>query len=254
MGKRRNRNARRREKKQHRAAGALLLLAVGGLLWFWFFFKIQDVEVAGSTHYSKKQIKDIVLTGPLAENSVLAPLLCSRENTGEISFIDAVEVSYVNPNEVLITVKEKQSIGCVRYLDCYVYFDREGTVIESSVKKEDGILYFEGLTPDFVCLNQPLSVGGEDFLEAAASLSQLIEAGSRQPDNIRFDEKSVITLMYGEIQVRLGKNQYLDDKMARMEAILPQIEGQKGTLHLENITSEKKNITFENDGGAVRKK
>lgn len=231
----------------------LLLLAFGALLWFWFFFKVQDVEVAGSTHYSKEQIKDIVLKGPLAENSVLAPLLCSRENTGEISFIDAVEVSYINPNEVLITVKEKQSIGCVRYLDCYVYFDREGIAIESSVKRDEEILYFEGMEPDFVCLNQPLSVSSEQFLDAAISLSQMIESGSRHPDNIRFDEKSMLTLTYGTIQVKLGKNQYLDDKMARMEAILPQIEGQKGTLHLENITSEKKIITFENDGGSVRK-
>lgn len=232
----------------------MLILTVGGLLWFWFFFKIQDVEVAGSTHYSKEQIKDIVLKGPLAENSVLAPFLCSRDNTGEISFIDAVEVSYINPNEVLITVKEKQSIGCVRYLDCYVYFDKEGMVIESSIDREEGVLYFEGLEPDFICLNQPLSVGGDQFLDAAISLSQMIEAGSRQPDNIRFDEKSAITLTYAGIQVKLGKNQYLDDKMARMEAILPQIEGQQGTLHLENITSEKKMITFESDSGPVRKK
>ena len=179
--------------------------------------------------------------------------MCSRENTGEISFIDAVEVSYINPNEVLITVKEKQSIGCVRYLDCYVYFDREGIAIESSVKRDEEILYFEGMEPDFVCLNQPLSVSSEQFLDAALSLSQMIEAGSRHPDNIRFDEKSMLTLTYGTIQVKLGKNQYLDDKMARMEAILPQIEGQKGTLHLENITSEKKIITFENDSGSVRK-
>lgn len=244
---------KRKENKHRKGTGVLALLALGVLLWFWFFFKVQDVEVAGSTHYSKEQIKEIVLTGPLAENSVLAPLLCSRENTGEISFIDAVEVSYINPNEVLITVKEKQSIGCVRYLDCYVYFDREGIAIESSVNRNEEILYFEGMEPNYVCLNQPLSVGSDQFLDAAVNLSQMIQAGSRHPDNIRFDEKSMLTLTYGEIQVKLGKNQYLDDKMARMEAILPQIEGQRGVLHLENITSERKTITFESDSGSVRK-
>lgn len=246
-------HAGREKKKKHTIAGVILLLTAGALLWAWSFFKIQDVDVVGSTHYSEEQIRKIVLRGPLAENSVLAPLLCSRDQTEEISFIDAVEVSYIKPHEVLISVKEKQSIGCVRYLDCYVYFDQEGRVIESSVEKNGEILYYEGLEPDHICMDQLLTVKNERFLDTAISLFRIFQTDLQDPDRIQMDEKSMLTLFYGDIQVRLGKDKYLDDKMARMGAILPMLEGQKGTLHLENITAEKKTITFENAEGAVRK-
>ena len=243
----------REKKKKHRKAGLICLVVLGALLSFWSAFRIQEVSVVGSTHYSEEQIRKIVLRGPLAENSVLAPLLCSRDRTEEISFIDAVEVSYVKPHEVLISVKEKQSIGCVRYLDCYVYFDREGRAVESSVEKNGDVPYYEGMEPESICLDQPLALRSSQFLDTAVSLYQIFQTGLGSPDQIQMDEKSMLTLTYGQIQVKLGKDRYLDDKMARMQAILPILEGQKGTLHLENITSERKTITFENAEGAIRK-
>lgn len=236
-----------KRRKSIRAFLALILALAVVLSWFWSFFKVQSVEVTGTTHYSKEQIEDIFLQGPMAENSVLAPLFCSRDQTEEISFIDAVDVSYVDPGSILITVTEKQSVGCVRYLDCYIYFDREGTAIESSVEKEDGVLYFEGIELGSVCLEQPLFAGDESFLRAAVSLSQMTQKGMRIPDRIQLDRKDNFTLTYGDISVKLGKARELDDKIDRMGAILPMLEGKKGILHLENVTSEKKTVTFEED-------
>lgn len=238
----------RNNNKSRKITVLILLLLFITISWFFIFFRVRQVEVAGSTHYSDEQVKEIVLRGPLAENSVLAPLFCSRKNTGEISFIDAVEVSYVEPGSILIGVKEKQSIGCVRYLDCYVYFDREGMAIESSVEREGDIPYYEGLELDSICLNQPLCLKDGDFLRVAVNLFQMIQESVKNPDYIQIGEQSKISLVYGNVQANLGKNEYLDDKMTRMSAILPQLEGRKGILHLENVTSEKKNITFEDAG------
>lgn len=47
--------------------------------------------------------------------------------------------------------------------------------------------------------------------------------------------------------VKLGKDKYLEDKMSRMVAILPQITGEKGILHMENITESSKTVTFEKE-------
>ncbi len=235
----------RNHSKNHKITALILLALFLFIAWFFIFFRVRQVEVAGSTHYSDEQVKDIVLKGPLAGNSLLAPVFCSRKNTGEISFIDAVEVSYVEPGSILIGVKEKQSIGCVPYLDCYVYFDREGMAIESSVEKDREIPCYEGMELSSVCLNQPLCLGDGDFLRVAVSLFQMIQESDRKPDHIQIDGHGKISLIYGGVRADLGKNEYLDDKIARMSAVLPLIEGRNGTLHLENVTSEKKNITFE---------
>lgn len=236
--------------KNHRIAAIIALLLLGAVGWFFIFFRVRNVEVAGSTHYSDEQVKDIVLKGPLADNSILAPFFCSRKNTGEISFIDAVEVSYVEPDTILIGVKEKQSIGCVRYLDCYVYFDREGTAIESSVERDENIPYYAGMEPSSICLNQPMQLKDGAFLRVAVSLFQMFQESIQPPDYISVEEQSKIILVYGDVQADLGKDEYLDDKISRMAAILPQLGGRKGILHLENVTSERKNITFEDTGGA----
>ena len=49
----------------------------------------------------------------------------------------------------------------------------------------------------------------------------------------------------------LGKDEYLEDKMIRVSAILPKLSGEKGILHMENVTDSSKLITFERemDGG-----
>ena len=38
----------------------------------------------GSGHYTEKEIKAMVLRGPMAENSVLAPILYTTDDTGDI--------------------------------------------------------------------------------------------------------------------------------------------------------------------------
>ena len=78
----------------------------------------------------------------------------------------------------------------------------------------------------------------------------MFQENVQPPDYVSVDEQSKIMLVYGEVQVNLGKNECLDDKISRMSAILPQLGGRKGILHLENVTSERKNITFEDTGGA----
>ena len=47
----------------------------------------------------------------------------------------------------------------------------------------------------------------------------------------------------------LGKDEYLEDKMTRVSAILPKLSGKKGILHLENVNENSKTITFEQDLG-----
>ena len=86
-------------------------------------------------------------------------------------------------------------------------------------------------------------------MREVVSLFQMFQENVQPPDYISVEEQSKIILVYGDIQANLGKDGYLDDKMSRMSAILPQLGGRKGILHLENVTSERKNITFEDTGG-----
>ena len=44
---------------------------------FFTYYKVDSVQVRGTTHYSDEEVKKMVLRGPLASNSVLAPMIYS---------------------------------------------------------------------------------------------------------------------------------------------------------------------------------
>ena len=90
-----------------------------------------------------------------------------------------------------------------------------------------------------------LPIKGKTVLNTAVSLARIFEKNESIPDHIIFDENYQITLQYGDIQVELGQDQYLEEKMEKVIAILPLIQGKKGILHLENISDSMQNVTFE---------
>ena len=59
------------------AAGMILVLLLAGVIFFFTYYQVDEVQVMGSSHYSEKQIKKMVLRGPLASNSVLYHDFCN---------------------------------------------------------------------------------------------------------------------------------------------------------------------------------
>ena len=224
-------------------AGALLIMIV----FFFVYFHVDKVEVMGSSYYTEDEIRQMVLKGPLSKNSVLAPILYSKDATDEIPFIQAIDVSQVNNHTICISVKEIQPVGCLKYLDCYMYFDRKGIIIASSVERNMRVPFFKGLQINNVAFGDEVPFSDESMLNTSISLSRIFAKSDDVPDDIAYDESGNITLIYGDITAQLGKDKYLEDKMTRLLAILPKIAGQKGILHLENVNDDKKIITFEKE-------
>ena len=56
-----------------------------------------------------------------------------------------------------------------------------------------------------------------------------------------------MTLYFEDIRVRLGDISNIDDKIVKLKAILPELDGQKGILRMENYNENSKNITFNKD-------
>jgi cell division protein FtsQ len=56
-----------------------------------------------------------------------------------------------------------------------------------------------------------------------------------------------VTLGYGDVKVNIGELENLDEKIMQLPSILPSLEGEKGTLELQNYTSDKKSISFQRE-------
>ena len=224
--------------------GSTAVTVLAAVIFFFAFFQVKTVEVMGSDHYSEDELKEKILKGPMTSNAILAPMFYSKNAAEELPYIESFNVRRSGRNKLIISVKEKSVVGCLPYLDSYIYFDSNGYFVEGSKTRDTKVAFFDGIQPKKVVMEEKLPIK-ETVLNTAVALSTIFAKNDMVPDHIMFDDNYEISLLYADITVQLGKDEYLEDKMTRAIAILPQLEGQKGILHMENISRNSKTVTFE---------
>ena len=78
------------------------------------------------------------------------------------------------------------------------------------------------IMPDSIYINDEQAIGGDE------------------DDIVKTSE-----LHFGSVKVLVGQDEYLEEKMRRLAAILPHLNGMSGTLHLESYDEETENIIFD---------
>ena len=224
--------------------GSVAVVVLAAAVFFFTIFQVKTVEVIGNDHYTEDELKEKILKGSMTSNAILAPLFYSKNAAEELPYIESFNVRRSGRNKLIISVKEKSVVGCIPYLDSYVYFDSNGYFVEGSKTRDTKVAFFDGIQPKKVVMEEKLPIK-ETVLNTAVALSTIFAKNDMVPDHIMFDDSYEISLLYGDITVQLGKDEYLEDKMTRAIAILPQLEGQKGILHMENISRNSKTVTFE---------
>ena len=158
-----------------------------------------------------------------------------------------MDVDIVSSNSVRINVYEKAIAGYVEYLGHYMYFDKDGIIVESSNRVIEGIPFVTGLSYDHVVLHKPLPVKKTSVFLTILNVTQLLGKYEIKTDRIAFDSDSNITLYFGTARVSLGTDDFIDEKINEMQHLLPQLKGYSGTLHMENYTGEDVNFSFDMD-------
>ncbi|MCD8379411.1 MAG: cell division protein FtsQ/DivIB [Lachnospiraceae bacterium] len=228
-------------------AMVLLLLLLGGVWWFLTTYTIHTVTVEGSTHYTDEEIEDIVFQTPLDNISLILSWKYRNQNITNVAFIESIEVTVVGNDSVRIRVYEKSLAGYMEYLGQYVYFDKDGTVVEVSSQVTSGIPLVTGLQFDSVVLGEPLPVNNAEVFQYILELTNLINKYELTVDKIYFSPDSEMTLYIGSVLVSLGDSTLLTEKMMKLRDMYDELDGLSGTLHLENYTSDSSVITFTRD-------
>lgn len=227
---------------------ALLMLMGAGIVTFVEKYRVSDIIVEGSTHYTIEEITDMVVgDGFMSRNSVILSLRYRNKEIKDVPFIETMSVSVLSPTAIKITVYEKAIAGFVEYMGQYIYFDKDGTVIESSEIKTKGIPQVVGMEFDHVVLYEKLPVGDDRIFKEILDVAQLLGKYEISVDKIYFDRDYNITLYFDQARVKLGSFDNIDEKIIRLKAILPELQGKKGVLRMENYTPDTDITTFELD-------
>lgn len=229
---------------------SVMIIAV--VILFFLFgnaFTVKEVTVTGNRHYTVEQIQNIIMQGRLGKNSIYLYFKYSRKAIEDVPFIERMDVKILSPSSISITVYEKSIAGCVEYLDRYIYFDREGIVVESSSLRQNDLPYVTGLNFDYVIMYEPLPVENPEIFKSILNITQLLSKYEIRSDQIYFDSDNNITLFFGKAKVKLGSFDNIDEKMIRLQGIAPKMEGLDGTLYMDDYTENSDNdyITFQRD-------
>lgn len=259
--------------------GGIVLLLLIGVIIFLAVFHVEEVEVVGNTRYTTEDVQAEVLKGPFASNAFLMSAFRKKIQTEKMPFVSSIEVEMVSSHKLRLHVNEKQVIGYVRYLDCNMYFDKDGVVVESEVAPEvsdivqaedvdsdvvepeeirdenettynaavTDIPFVTGLKFGQVVMDEKLPVENGGVFNTVLGIARIVDKYEIQPDRVEFDDDYHITLYYGTVKVTLGPDTLLEEKITKAAAILPKLSGKSGVLHLEDYTKDTVNIIFTED-------
>ncbi len=209
-------------------------------------YTVKTVYVEGNYHYTREEIEDYVMSGPMGNNSLFLSLKYKWKEPENLPFVDALDVSILSKDTIKITVYEKALAGCIRYMDSYMYFDRDGYVVECSEVMTEGVPQITGLSFDHMVMEELLPVEDEGVFDSIMELTKLLSKYGLSADKIFFQSTGDVTVYFGDIKAALGNDRsQLENKMMRLPQLLDKLEGKKGTLRMENLTQDRTDVSFQ---------
>ena len=105
----------------------------------------------------------------------------------------------------------------------------------------------KGLTDAKLSVGAVIAPADPGVFSTLLAITKIVSKLDIIPDSIEIQNGNQFVLHYGDILIDIGQDTLLEEKMSRAAAILPQLSGMKGTLHLENFSEDTVNIIFDQD-------
>ena len=239
------------KKKRWMVKVLAVLTAIAVLLGMIYYlvstYTIKNVYVEGNLHYTGEEIKEIVMKGPLGNNSIYLSLKYRNKGIEGVPFVDVMDVQVLSPDTIKIIVYEKALAGYIEFMDNYMYFDRDGYVVENADVLTEGIPLITGFDFEYVVMGEKLPVEDEVVFTNVMDITNLLAKYELNADRIFFASKSDIIVFFDDIKVVLGNTKNLEEKIMNLPQLLSNLNGKSGTLNLGNYSEDTEMIIFTQD-------
>ncbi len=223
----------------------ILIVAAVAIKYIADNYTVTNIYVTGNTHYTNDEIIDMVLQGRMSHNSMFLSLKYRDKSIEGVPFIEKMDVDIVSQDTIRINVYEKAVAGYFAYLGRYMYFDRDGIVVESSLEPSDTVPEVMGLSFNYCIMHEKLPIENQQIFEEILDITQLLSKYQLHANRIFFDSEYNVYLYFDEIEVSLGTENFIDEKIIQLQYILPELSGKKGILEMKDFDEDTRNITFE---------
>lgn len=232
--------------KQRRVKQWTVILLILLFLVVCLRVRITDVEVLGNDTYTAEEAEALIFSDYWDRNTALCLLRNITRRKKDLPFVEDYKIVLKSPFSCELRFYEKKPIGCIEYVSNYMYFDKDGIMIESSPDRLEGIPVVEGLKFGYVVLGKKLPVDSRMLLNSIMSVTQQLSLYNIACGSIKYNDSSntiTVILDDGDIEVFLGTDEDLPAKISVLNDMLPEIRarGLKGTLDLSSYNDNAKN-------------
>ena len=220
----------------------ILILVVG--------LRINKINVIGNKTYTEEEVTEMIFPDMWSRNSIVCFVKNRFFKKQKFPFIEDYDIQFKSPLSCDLVVYEKSIVGYIEYMSSYMYFDKDGVIVESSSQKIEGVPGITGLSFGHIVLNEPLPIANKDVFSDIMNITQRLKYYGIESEKIDFNylNEATVFIDKGNIEVRLGNDSGMDEKISLLNDMLPKIreKGLKGSLDLRNYSDKEKkqNITF----------
>ena len=209
-----------------------ILLLILGILLVLVTARFQSIEITGNRRYSEEEIRAMLFPGSWDTDSFYQFLKEHTREHAEYPFIESYELHWKGPLKLKVRVREKNVVAYVGFMSSRFYFDRDGMVVESTQEPLEGVPRIEGLDFGSISLHKRISVKNDRVFHDIMNLTNALSELQISCESIRYDDSLNATLNLGDIRVKLGADQDMEEKISCLREILPKLSGRRGELDL----------------------
>ena len=209
-----------------------ILLLILGILLVLVTARFQSIEITGNRRYSEEEIRAMLFPGSWDTDSFYQFLKEHTREHAEYPFIESYELHWKGPLKLKVRVREKNVVAYVGFMSSRFYFDRDGMVVESTQEPLEGVPRIEGLDFGSISLHKRISVKNDRVFHDIMNLTNALSELQISCESIRYDDSLNATLNLGDIRVKLGADQDMEEKISCLREILPKLSGKRGELDL----------------------
>lgn len=245
MRKKRN---RRKQSKWWIIPIILVVLAVGVYFYSKYQFRIKHINITGSDMYTYEELYNYIFENHNDENMILFKRSLRKNPMPNIPFIAKISVDVKWPDTINIEVYEKSMVGYIVFQGSYMYFDKDGVVVESSSELIDGVPMIKGLVYNQIVLYETLDVQDNTVFSSILNLKQYLEKYAIDVEEILVSEGMKFSIKVGNIKVLLGlDDSHMSDKIYELSCMMGGFGDRSGTLDMEEFTEDSKYIILTED-------
>lgn len=220
---------------------ALFSMLVFVLLAFFCvkkFCVIKEIEVEGNKRATADEIKDYIFDKSYDTNTLVFFIKSKFEKKKSIPFVATYDIDMLSSTKVKVTIYEKDIVGYMQYMGSYIYFDKDGIVVESSSELIEDVPLITGLNFDSFVLNEKLPVYNEEVFNMILDLTQNIRKYKLLVDKIYISEEFESTLYIGNVKVLLGSSDDINQKLSDLSDMYEKIKDRSGTLDMKEVDKD----------------